>query len=65
MPKREDSVHTLLSAITDHDANIYDMTKDLARIAKQTKEDNKEEVGAPRPVIEAIRKVYVSKVTAS
>jgi len=37
------------------------MTKDLARIAKQIKEDTKEEPEPPKPVPEAIKTMYESR----
>lgn len=58
---QEVSVHSLLSDLTDFDANIYEMTKTLARIAKQIKSDTKEEAEPPRPVLEAIKKYHNSK----
>ena len=55
------NVRDLLSELTDHEPNIYEMTKDLAKIAKQIKEDTKEDPEPPKPVIEAIKKLYESK----
>lgn len=54
-------INSLLSDLTDIDANIYEMTKDLARIAKQIKEDTKEEPEPPKPVPEAIKTMYESR----
>ncbi len=50
--------HSLLSEMIDHAPNIYEMTRDLARVAKQIKHDTKEDIDAPKPVLEAIRRVY-------
>jgi hypothetical protein len=56
------NVRDLLSELTDHQPNIYEMTKDLAGIAKQIKEDTKEEPEPPKPINEAIIKLYESKI---
>lgn len=58
------NVRDLLSELTDHEPNIYEMAKDLARIAKQIKEDTKEDPEPPKPVIEAIKKMYESRIAA-
>jgi hypothetical protein len=60
---REEShiVNSVLSDLTDIEPNIYEMTKDLARIAKQIKEDTKEEPEPPKPVPEAIKTMYESR----
>jgi hypothetical protein len=47
-------VHRQLSELIDEVQSIYDMTKDLARISKQIKEDTKEDIDPPAPVLEAI-----------
>lgn len=57
-------VNSLISDLTDHNENIYEMAKDLARIAKQIKEDTKEEAEPPKPVAEAVKKMYESQVAA-
>lgn len=54
-------INSVLSDITDIEPNIYEMTKDLARIAKQIKEDTKEEPEPPKPVLEAIKTMYESR----
>ncbi len=62
--KQEVNVHSLLSDLTDHDANIYEMTRTLARVAKHIKEDTKEESDPPKPVLEAIKKYHENKISA-
>lgn len=52
--KSGSKVHGQLSGLIDEVESIYDMTKDLARIAKQIKEDTKEDIDPPAPVLEAI-----------
>lgn len=54
-------VNSVLSDLTDIEPNIYEMTKDLARIAKQIKEDTKEEPEPPKPVPEAIKTMFESR----
>ncbi|MDD9898820.1 MAG: hypothetical protein OXU45_07465 [Candidatus Melainabacteria bacterium] len=59
MTKKDDShheIHRKLSDLTDQEPNIYELTKDLARIAKQIKEDTKEDPEPPKPILEAIYK---------
>lgn len=65
MTKKNDShheVHCLLSDLNDQEANIYELTKDLARIAKQIKDDTKEDPEPPKPILEAIYKFAESSV---
>jgi DNA-directed RNA polymerase subunit K/omega len=62
MKKQEVTVHSLLSDLTDFDANIYEMARTLARIAKHIKEDTKEEAEPPKPVLQAIKVYHASKV---
>lgn len=65
MDNKENSTQTLnylLSALTDNEPNIYEMTRDMARVAKQIKEDTKEDPEPPKPVIEAIKAMYNAKV---
>ena len=67
MTKKNDShneVHGLLSDLTDQEPNIYELTKDLARIAKQIKEDTKEDPEPPKPILEAIYKFSESSSAA-
>ena len=40
----EKQTHELLSELTDHEANVYDLTRSLARVAKQIKADTKEDI---------------------
>jgi|LakMenEpi03Aug12_release.lakeMendotaPanAssembly.Ray.scaffolds.fasta_scaffold5119890_1 hypothetical protein len=54
-------VNSVLSDLTDIEPNIYEMTKDLARIAKQIKEDTKEEPEPPKPVPQAIKTMFESR----
>ena len=54
MSQEQVSTNRLLSDLTDFDENIYDMTKELAGIAKQIKEDTKEDPEPPKPVLEAV-----------
>ena len=54
MSQEQVSTNRLLSELTDYNDNIYDMTKELAGIAKQIKEDTKEDPDPPKPVPEAI-----------
>lgn len=61
MTKKKDDhhiVHSLLSDLTDNEPNIYELTKDLARISKQIKEDTKEDPDPPKPLLEAISKIH-------
>lgn len=61
MTKKKDDhqlVHGLLSDLTDQEPNIYELTKDLARISKQIKEDTKEDPEPPKPLLEAINKIH-------
>ena len=61
MTKKNDEhhlTHALLSDLTDQEPNIYELTKDMARIAKQIKEDTKEDPDPPKPVLEAINMIY-------
>lgn len=53
-----ETIHTELSDLTDKEENIYKMTRDLAAVAKQIKEDSKEETDPPNPVLEAVDKTY-------
>lgn len=55
-------VHSLLSKLTDHEHNVYELTRDIARIAKQIKEDTKEFADPPKPTLEAIRVMYEARV---
>lgn len=67
MSKNQDTnnlVHGLLSELTDFVPNIYEMTKDLARIAKQIKEDTKEDPEPPKPIPEAIKAMYEPRIPA-
>lgn len=67
MNKNQDTnnlVHGLLSELTDFVPNIYEMTKDLARIAKQIKEDTKEDPEPPKPIPEAIKAMYEPRIAA-
>lgn len=67
MNKNQDTrnlVHGLLSELTDFVPNIYEMTKDLARIAKQIKEDTKEDPEPPKPIPEAIKAMYEPRISA-
>lgn len=54
--------HSLLSEMTDHLPNIYEMTRDIAKVAKQIKQDTKEDIDAPKPVLEAITRIYEANV---
>ena len=58
---QETNIHALLSDLNDFCPNIYQMAKDLAGIAKQVKENTKEEAEPPKPVLEAIEMMYASK----
>ena len=62
MSQEQVSTNHLLSELTDYNDNIYDMTKELAGIAKQIKEDTKEDPDPPKPVIEAIIKRHENSV---
>jgi hypothetical protein len=55
--------HSLLSEMTDYAPNIYELTRDLARIAKQIKHDTKEDINAPKPVLEAVKKIYQATIS--
>jgi hypothetical protein len=59
------NVRDLLSELTDHEPNIYEMTKDLAGIAKQIKEDTKEDPEPPKSIQAAIVKLYESRIISS
>lgn len=61
-PQEQASTNRLLSQLTDHNENIYDMTKELAGIAKQIKEDTKEDAEPPKPVLEAIARRHENSV---
>ena len=63
MSKNENhEVHSLLSQLTDHEPNVYELTRDIARIAKQIKEDTKESSEPPKPTLEAIKVMYEARV---
>jgi hypothetical protein len=62
MVKDKSSTNRLLSDLTDYNENIYDMTKELAGIAKQIKEDTKEDAEPPKPVLEAILRRHENSV---
>jgi hypothetical protein len=57
----QEQVHSELSDLADLNINIYELTRDLARIAKQIKEDTKEETDPPIPVLEAVHLVHENK----
>ncbi len=64
---KEESTKTLnylLSALTDNEPNIYEMTRDMARVAKQIKEDTKEDSQQHKPVIEAIEAMYEARISS-
>lgn len=50
--------HRQLSDLTDDNENIYGMTRDIAAVAKQIKEDSKEDTGHSNPVLEAVDRIY-------
>ena len=50
--------HTELSDLTDDATNIYTMTRDIAAVAKQIKENSKEDIDPPNPVLEAVEKTF-------
>lgn len=58
----QDKANSLLSEMNDHLPNIYEMTRDIAKVAKQIKADTKEDIEAPKPVLEAITKIYETSV---
>ena len=62
MAQQEKTTNQLLSDLTDHNENIYDMAKELAGIAKQIKEDTKEDAEPPKPVIEAIARKHEAQI---
>ncbi len=64
MSEKPVSTNQLLSDLTDYNENIYDMAKELAGIAKQIKEDTKEDPEPPKPVLEAILRKHDSQVVA-
>lgn len=60
--KDEIKRHAELSELTDHKESIYEMTRDLAGIAKQFKEDTKEDTEPPNAVLSAISLMYQSEI---
>lgn len=63
MSKDKNSTNQLLSDLTDFNENIYDMTKELAGIAKHIKEETKENPEPPKPVLEAVIRKHESQIT--
>lgn len=59
--QQEVNIHSLLSDLTDYDSNIYELARNIARVAKQIKEDTKEDSECPKPVLEAIKKYHNNK----
>ena len=60
--KEREEVHAKLSDLTDHEPCIYEMCRDIARVAKQIKFDTREDTMAPKPVLEAINMMYESRI---
>ncbi len=60
--KKEETVYGRLSDLTDHEPNIYELTRNLARIAKQIKQDTREDTSAPKPIPEAIERLYNNRI---
>lgn len=58
MSQKRKGRHILLSDLTDQADNIYELTREIAGVAKQIKEDTKEETDPPNPVLESIGQIY-------
>lgn len=61
----EENIHRKLSDLNDEAGNIYEMTRDIAAVAKQIKEETKEEIDPPNPVIEAIEKMFAMELNST
>ncbi|MFM7457590.1 MAG: hypothetical protein ACOYK1_01555 [Vampirovibrionia bacterium] len=63
MPNNQsDSTNKFLSEIIDYEENIYEMTREIAGVAKRIKEQDKEEPSPYPPILKAIKEVYVHRV---
>lgn len=61
MQKRTEDVHEQLSELSDYADNIYELTKDIAGVAKRIKFDSREEIEQPIPVLEAVNRFHASE----
>lgn len=63
MPKNQsETTNKFLSEIIDFEENVYDMTREVAGVAKRIKEQDKEEPNPEPPILKAIKEVYYHKV---
>ncbi len=51
--------HIELSELTDEADNVYELTRHIAGVAKQIKEDNKEDTDPPNPVLKGIEEISI------
>lgn len=53
--------HVELSELTDEAGNVYELAREIAGVAKQFKQDTKEDIDTKSPVLEAINGLYKQK----
>jgi len=59
---QSETINKFLSEIIDYEANVYEMTREIAGVAKRIKEQDKEEPSPEPPILKAIKEVYVHKI---
>lgn len=59
---QSETINKFLSEIIDYEDNVYEMTREIAGVAKRIKEQDKEEPSPEPPILKAIKEVYVHKI---
>lgn len=59
---QSEATNKFLSEIIDYEENIYEMTREIAGVAKRIKEHDKEEPSPEPPILKAIKEVYFHRV---
>lgn len=54
--------HIELSELTDAENSVYELTREIAGIAKQIKEETKEEVDPVDSILESINILYKTRI---